>query len=595
MTSSAPVPVRPSTQAVVCVVTAVILCSGVAGIAGVAAGTASSAETLSGADNGQEVGSDGTAAVDETEPASDGSNDSVATETETRHINSADGRTNASGEATAATASEREAAAEDVTEGEYESDSEGALTAGSGIISPDTAGIDPESGDRSEADTAGGERRDGTFDEGAASETKTATETPRVPASETVVDAAATETHRLADETDALDSHAELEATIGGDTDLPATGELEFGAGTVTDPVTAVGSERAEPSREALPLAARIEGESSLASGGVVTFGDGSDGNETAGESADGERGDGSETADSETASPRLPSSTTETALIGLLGVITASGVTAGTAGLGAGLGTGTGAGVGASAGASSSAAGTGIVTTVANAITTWVRQIELFQRLHRLASRLPWQLVSIFRYSRYDDSDPLENDRRRTVYETIRADPGCYLSQVRDRNELSLSTVRHHLRILEEEGLVSSAKIGGKRRLYLEAAATGTEHAATNPDDREAGADGTLAADSPRVELQAALAEPAKRDVLETLAAIGQANNGRLADELECDPSTVSHHLSALEADELIVRERDGRAVVNRLAADVEATLTESERSRSGETDRSARSPADD
>ncbi|WP_049924586.1 helix-turn-helix domain-containing protein [Halopiger djelfimassiliensis] len=239
----------------------------------------------------------------------------------------------------------------------------------------------------------------------------------------------------------------------------------------------------------------------------------------------------------------------TETLLVGLLGAITASGAAAGSAGAGA-----TGAGA---AGATGLARGF---------LTRWLDAPGT--PLRRLGSAIPWKLGPVFGYSRYDDSDPLENDRRRAVYETIRADPGCYLSQVRDRTDVSLSTVRHHVRVLEEEGLVTSVKVGGKRRYYLE----DIEHA----------------------ELEAALAEPAKRDVLEALADLGPARNGTLADALDRDPSTVSHHLSSLETDGLVVRERDGRAVVADLPPEVEAAVR-GEASLEGGRESTLPSPADD
>ncbi|APW96310.1 transcriptional regulator [Halobiforma lacisalsi AJ5] len=45
-----------------------------------------------------------------------------------------------------------------------------------------------------------------------------------------------------------------------------------------------------------------------------------------------------------------------------------------------------------------------------------------------------------------------------------------------------------------------------------------------------------------------------------------------------ELDPSTVSHHLSSLEEDGLVVRERDGPAIVNRVAPEVEPALERAE-----------------
>jgi DNA-binding transcriptional ArsR family regulator len=61
---------------------------------------------------------------------------------------------------------------------------------------------------------------------------------------------------------------------------------------------------------------------------------------------------------------------------------------------------------------------------------------------------------------------------------------------------------------------------------------------------------------------------------LLDALADLGTAHVGLLAEELDRDPSTVSHHLQRLADDELVVRERDGRAVVNRLADPVADTV---------------------
>ncbi|WP_226041800.1 helix-turn-helix domain-containing protein [Natrinema sp. DC36] len=245
-------------------------------------------------------------------------------------------------------------------------------------------------------------------------------------------------------------------------------------------------------------------------------------------------------------AAPVDPPSTSEAAtnaiLVGMLGAISASGVAAGGAG---------------GAGASGAAGGASTATA------SWLRHLRETDRLRRAAADL-WKALPIFRYSRYDDSDPLEHDCRAAIYETVRKQPGAYLSEVSDRTEVPLSTVRHHVRILEDEGLVTARKVNGKRRYFLEG------------DDAE---------------LLAALAEPAKREVLETIAEFGRAPNGRLADALERDPSTVSHHLAALEDDGLVVREKDGRSMVNELPPRVEAALADE---RAAETDSRA-IPADD
>ncbi|GAB3029771.1 hypothetical protein GCM10025298_18060 [Natronobiforma cellulositropha] len=247
------------------------------------------------------------------------------------------------------------------------------------------------------------------------------------------------------------------------------------------------------------------------------------DSNET-GETDSNDRESSSERARGERPSGH---SAADAALAGILGTIAASGA----GGLATGSGSAAG-GVGAGA--------TGLTSPGASG---------LLGRLGALlSSKLPGGLLSVLRYSRYDDSDPLEHDGRRAIYETIETDPGTYLSAIGETHDIALSTVRHHVRVLEDEGLITSATVRGKRRY--------------------------VPVDVPDVELEAALSEPATRRVLETLLAVGPASNSRVADALECDPSTASHHLSGLAEAGLVVRERDGRTVESDLAPAVRARL---------------------
>ena len=151
-------------------------------------------------------------------------------------------------------------------------------------------------------------------------------------------------------------------------------------------------------------------------------------------------------------------------------------------------------------------------------------------------------------RYSRYDDSDPLAHDAREQVYEIVNETPGSYLSEVSEQADLPLSTTRHHMKILEREDLVSGAKLRGKRRFY------------------PAYAEG--------VELSAALNDDSTASIIDALARLGAASVSDLADELGRDPSTISHHLQRLEADSIIAREREGRAVMNKLSPKARTAL---------------------
>lgn len=145
------------------------------------------------------------------------------------------------------------------------------------------------------------------------------------------------------------------------------------------------------------------------------------------------------------------------------------------------------------------------------------------------------------FGYSRHDDSDPLDDDRRARLYDLVSAQPGIHLSGLEAETNASLSSVRHHVRILEHEDLVETERIRGRRRLF------------------PAGVDNTA--------LVAALNEPATRAVLRSLVAAEPATVSDLASRLDRDPSTISHHLSRLESDGLVVREREGKSVRTTLA----------------------------
>jgi predicted transcriptional regulator len=157
-------------------------------------------------------------------------------------------------------------------------------------------------------------------------------------------------------------------------------------------------------------------------------------------------------------------------------------------------------------------------------------------------------RVLAPLRYSRYDDSDPLEHEARSEVFEIVETTPGAYLSEVADRADLPLSTARHHVRVLEREDLVSGAKVRGKRRFYP---------AYTNG-----------------LELAAAMNDDSTASVLDAIARLGAASVSDLANDLGRDPSTISHHLQRLEEDGIIVRERDGRAVMNKLSPDARAVL---------------------
>lgn len=142
-------------------------------------------------------------------------------------------------------------------------------------------------------------------------------------------------------------------------------------------------------------------------------------------------------------------------------------------------------------------------------------------------------------------------HDTRASIYDHLRAEPGTYVSALADLAtvDASLGTVRYHLKILERRGLVTSEKRWGRRRFFP----------VGKPPDP----------------LTLALESASTRTILEALSESPDSVSG-LAERVDRDPSTVSHHLSRLEDDGLVERERDGRAVTTRLTPGVEAMLAQ-------------------
>jgi DNA-binding transcriptional ArsR family regulator len=236
-------------------------------------------------------------------------------------------------------------------------------------------------------------------------------------------------------------------------------------------------------------------------------------------EAIDGDKTDGGETDGDETDDGGVP----------LPDSRTGSGIAAGTVLIGAALiarSTGTAAALSALSGSGGS-----LLATLISVLRDWVGRF-----------------LSIFGYKRYSDDDPLAHETRERLYELIRDAPGSYLAEISDETGVTMGTARYHLRVLEFENLVASEEIRGRRR-YVP---VGTDWAA----------------------LEAALHDETTARIVEALERGGPDSVSGLADRLDRDPSTISHHLDRLADDGIVERERDGRAVVNKLADDARISL---------------------
>jgi DNA-binding transcriptional ArsR family regulator len=304
----------------------------------------------------------------------------------------------------------------------------------------------------------------------------------------------------------------------GGTTDAVTTLE----GGTVESTTDAALTNGSIDDATASGAAARVDGDETTPAGG--TGGDAADGSGA----ADGSDGPGDERSLATAGSPLttlgvgdLPASEDGATGVGLSALL-----------LGA---------VGAAVRQASLAGGSGAGTTVARAGATALANGD--GPLSRLA-----RMLSLFRYSRYDDSDPLELNARRQVYEAISEQPGEPITAISERADVNLSTARHHVKVLRREELVATARVRNCERFY------------------PAGTDD--------VELAAAMADECTADIIDALVRLEPASVSGLAEDVDRSPSTVTHHLQKLEDDGIVVRERNGRSVENKLSEAASAAL---------------------
>lgn len=149
----------------------------------------------------------------------------------------------------------------------------------------------------------------------------------------------------------------------------------------------------------------------------------------------------------------------------------------------------------------------------------------------------LPLSLV-VLGYHRHADEAPLTNDIRKRIFDQILATPGVHIAGIVDRTGIPRSTVRYHLRVLEDADVVDSETLQGKHRYG------------------PAGADLAIAA---------AYRDAPARETLDAVDRFEPVTVTGLANELGLAPSTVSHHLDRLEEAGLVERDRDGARVLIR------------------------------
>lgn len=145
---------------------------------------------------------------------------------------------------------------------------------------------------------------------------------------------------------------------------------------------------------------------------------------------------------------------------------------------------------------------------------------------------------------SEASEAESSETSTRDRLLAAIVRSPGTYTAKLVEETGIPRSTVRYHLRVLEDDGRIVRETVHGKQRVA--------------PSGR-----GEVA-----IEQSAVLEDDAAAAVFETVKRLEPANLTEVATALDRSPGTVSYHLDRLEEHDLATRVRDGRAVQIRLTA---------------------------
>lgn len=152
---------------------------------------------------------------------------------------------------------------------------------------------------------------------------------------------------------------------------------------------------------------------------------------------------------------------------------------------------------------------------------------------------------------NRLDADGVLEQSTRAEIYRALRESPGASLAGLATVVGVTKSTVRYHVDVLRRAGIVDTAEIAGEIRV-----------AASDGD----------------VEVAAARSADATGRILDAVAEHEPASVTAIASATDRAPSTVSHHLAALEERGIVERERAGEAVLTTLAPSARAAMSTEE-----------------
>ncbi|MBE8538974.1 ArsR family transcriptional regulator [Geoglobus acetivorans] len=167
--------------------------------------------------------------------------------------------------------------------------------------------------------------------------------------------------------------------------------------------------------------------------------------------------------------------------------------------------------------------------------------ELPLWIKMHHIATLAVsalaiWKLLPLFAGK---IKVRLENRNRKRILEFLSRNPGVSLRDLENHLKMNRSTLRHHIEVLESEGLIITIKAGKERLAFP------LEYFIFNGRD---------------IDRKIILRSDARKKILDVLSRNGGMRIGELAKALEMSYKTLHYHVAVLQKAGLV--EFDGQSV---------------------------------
>jgi predicted transcriptional regulator len=161
--------------------------------------------------------------------------------------------------------------------------------------------------------------------------------------------------------------------------------------------------------------------------------------------------------------------------------------------------------------------------------------------------------ILSYWLFARIDRNEILEGVRK-DIYTYIAEHPGEHLANITKKFELSSSSTRYHLSVLEGMDKIVSHKNGKYKRYYIN----------KNGYSKYTNGNGYK-------HIMSALKNNTARKIVKFLISNPESNQKRVSNALNIHPSTVNWHAKRLKEAEIISKHKKGKEIVYSLNQDVQ------------------------